>query len=455
MIRPDELDEERLGAYLDGELSSAESAEVERGLENHPEYRHALEELRSLRAGMQGLPRLQLGDGFSERVLAAIAQHRKVEPVALNGNSAYATTGPVSPRRAMRQYVFGLVTIAALVLIAIFVRPPDNRPQQPANQPLAGVGQPTGNEPSDRQRAGPAEVENPHQGGVSRTQVPGTAVAEHPDTAGHQTSRTNPLANSDARSEKPPLEASPSVLLVEDERPPEPSRSVAARRPQQPDDPMRLDGWLFLVYEIAITPDGAQNDAFGRAMSISGIQLLQEEFRLGKDQTERLLSNGYVSGIEPVAPGDRNKHVAKDEVVIIYAVATAKQIDRSYEVLQSMRSEVAAMKTHIVGADPALLEEHHRFLKSLHERLNPGGMIGQARRLLSDTLWLTQSTRSFQPISYLPFDNRPAVEPRQNPVLPPPGAPAGAQLGEQMPSEVLYVIHYLNQDLRSQEQESP
>lgn len=442
MNLPEELDEERLGAYLDGELSSDEVAQVERELAEHAEFRQTLAELQSLRSGLQALRPVRPSEGFDSRVLAAIdeqrasherAREQRVLPTTRAGREA----SQVTRRSVWERVAFGLLAVVAVGLIVFVFRPIDDGPRQLASQPRVSP------EPSTSGSSPVAGHGRTPTGGRTDSQLVEDTTNNLRVPTGPESQRPDPVPS--------PVTKPPAGLLVQDERPPEPTPAAISRQ-LQPDDPAKLDGWLFLVYEVAITPDGAQNDAFGRAMNTSGIRLLQEEFRLGQEQTERLLASGYISGIEPVKPEDRYKHLAKDEVVIVYVMATAKQIDRSYEVLRSMRSEVAAIKTHLVGTDPEMLKEHKQFLKSLHERQNPVAAAGEARRLLSDMLWLTQSSRVFQPISYLPFDGRP-LEP-QVPPLPVLGVPTGSKLGESMPSEVLFVLHYLNQDLRSPDDES-
>jgi len=62
-------DDELISAYLDGELSGEELLRAERMLEERPECRQLVEELRAIGGGLRGLPRHKLDDDFADRVL--------------------------------------------------------------------------------------------------------------------------------------------------------------------------------------------------------------------------------------------------------------------------------------------------------------------------------------------------------------------------------------------------
>lgn len=66
---------ELFSAYVDGELTAAEQAEVEQLLATSPAARQLVDDLRSLSATLQGLPVQQLGVDLSQEVLR-LAEHR-------------------------------------------------------------------------------------------------------------------------------------------------------------------------------------------------------------------------------------------------------------------------------------------------------------------------------------------------------------------------------------------
>ena len=63
-----ELHDERISAYLDGELSAGERAEVEELLKTSSSHQQVLAELTSLRESLQSLPHYTLGNDFAPRV---------------------------------------------------------------------------------------------------------------------------------------------------------------------------------------------------------------------------------------------------------------------------------------------------------------------------------------------------------------------------------------------------
>ena len=67
-----EPNEERLSAYLDGELDGDALEQVERRLQSDDEFRRCLDDYRALRESIQQLPRHALGAEFAERVLKSI-----------------------------------------------------------------------------------------------------------------------------------------------------------------------------------------------------------------------------------------------------------------------------------------------------------------------------------------------------------------------------------------------
>src|SRR5678815_438946 len=82
-----ELHDERISAYLDGELSPGERAEVEELLKTSSGHQQALEELTAIRESLKSLPSYSLGDKFADRVTSA-AQ------LAAREREAVAEVGP-------------------------------------------------------------------------------------------------------------------------------------------------------------------------------------------------------------------------------------------------------------------------------------------------------------------------------------------------------------------------
>ena len=86
----DPQDEERLSAYLDGELSSDEQARVEQLLADEPAARQLLDELRAVSSTLQGLPRTRAPGDLATDVLGEIAR-RGVQRGAAQGSRTFQT----------------------------------------------------------------------------------------------------------------------------------------------------------------------------------------------------------------------------------------------------------------------------------------------------------------------------------------------------------------------------
>ncbi len=125
---------ELLSAYLDGELSAAEQAEVERLLAARPAARQLLDDLRALSATLQSLPQEKLGEDLSQRVVRA-AQRR----MAIEGKPARAETSPFAPiplarsvfRRFVNRRTLAWLGLTAAIVVAISIY---DRQQQKVRQ---------------------------------------------------------------------------------------------------------------------------------------------------------------------------------------------------------------------------------------------------------------------------------------------------------------------------------
>ncbi len=128
-------DDERISAYLDGELTADEQSQFEERLAESAELRQLVEELRGLRGSLDLLPRHRLEDDFAERVL------RRAEREVLVSGQPQSDASPASPsaidhrsasltpeadhaarprRRSLRPLIYAAVAIAAAVLIVVF-----------------------------------------------------------------------------------------------------------------------------------------------------------------------------------------------------------------------------------------------------------------------------------------------------------------------------------------------
>ena len=204
--------------------------------------------------------------------------------------------------------------------------------------------------------------------------------------------------------------------------------------------------WLLLVYEIAVTPEGVHQKVIEQALANSGIALVDHDIKVSQQLGKALLESKFLNGaraLDPATLDARKRTQSEDEIRLIYAAATAGAIERAYQTLKSKNREVAAIRMSVAmePKDPATIA-HQRLVQSVQpQRLLE--RLGQARRLAFDTLLLTRSARIFSQSALLPMESaegQPARIPLQ------PGIPLGD--GKDMPSEALFVVHYLKQDLR-------
>ncbi len=122
---PHESFDERLSAYLDGQLSPAERDEVEALLRQRPDQVQVLQQLRQLGEGIRTLPQHSLGSQFADRVVATIEQAQSAPAPALR------------PRRGWLLAAAGTIAaVAAAIVVMIVVRPDtDDVAQPPALSP--------------------------------------------------------------------------------------------------------------------------------------------------------------------------------------------------------------------------------------------------------------------------------------------------------------------------------
>ncbi len=125
---PSPIDDERISAYLDGELKAEERAEFEQLLHDRSDYRDAVGELEVVRDTVRELPQESLPDDFYKRVL------RRAETVMLTTSSvetvrSLEVESPVPTSRNLRRWIWPLAAIAAALLIMLIqpqlVQPPD------------------------------------------------------------------------------------------------------------------------------------------------------------------------------------------------------------------------------------------------------------------------------------------------------------------------------------------
>ncbi len=118
--------DELLSAYVDGELTSAELAEVERRMANDPQARQFVDELRAMSGELQTLPRQTLDED-----LRGIVLQRAEREMLLGGEPQ---TLPSRETASPRRWMWAATALAAMLLLTVLLPS-----AQDEDQPLASA----------------------------------------------------------------------------------------------------------------------------------------------------------------------------------------------------------------------------------------------------------------------------------------------------------------------------
>src|SRR5262249_30475611 len=136
-----------LSAYLDGELTADERQRVEALLATSAEARQLVDELRAIRASLQGLPQHKLGPDFAGEVLRRAELEISTPETPASEISSFKSEvrdppSPALPVPSSRVHLFNrrgltwsLIAVAAAVLLVVTNRPADQR-QEAAHRSL-------------------------------------------------------------------------------------------------------------------------------------------------------------------------------------------------------------------------------------------------------------------------------------------------------------------------------
>jgi len=122
----DELPEDALSAYLDGELGVDARAAVEARLETSAEWRAVLADVRAARDAVRGLSPAEAPDGFWERVFETV---REPDVTAADDTTVVDLAGARDRRdRKHSRWVAALGSAAAAAVVAaVLIAPSPNR----------------------------------------------------------------------------------------------------------------------------------------------------------------------------------------------------------------------------------------------------------------------------------------------------------------------------------------
>ncbi len=116
-------DNELLSAYLDGELTAEQQADVERLLAENPAAQQLLDDLRALSSTLQEMPRHTVPEDLSQQVLRRAERKILTEPPT-------AAIEPARPilRRLMnpRVWAYPALIVAVALIFMVFLEPPED-----------------------------------------------------------------------------------------------------------------------------------------------------------------------------------------------------------------------------------------------------------------------------------------------------------------------------------------
>jgi hypothetical protein len=194
MPMKDVPENELLSAFLDGELTAAEQAEVEQLLARSPAARQLLEEFRALAATLQSLPQSKLGEDLSQPVLQ-IAQRRMLSGSPAPAELARPAVRPAAAilRRVFnpRALVWSALAVGVAVMLTVVNWRPADRPagngiaKAPAPERKGGRAPEIGPAPVAGQRHEESRFGEPEAPPVEKPgkEVRGTMVAGAPPAA--------------------------------------------------------------------------------------------------------------------------------------------------------------------------------------------------------------------------------------------------------------------------------
>ncbi len=353
---------ELFSAYLDGELTAAEQAEMERLLATSPAARQLLDELRALSNTLQALPQEKLGEDLSRQVLR-VAERRMLT----EGEPGETETAPVPLGRSVfrrflsrRAMVWLGLAVAVAVMITINERRQGVRPaadaakevvlarsEKPAKRPSPPPSIHAARDNNEGSlKAAHALVERKSE--TAAAPVPKESAAPAPLPATEAPAETKPAARPGSMAKTGPVRARGGTIAEKagDVSPSMKKDSNVAFGAKQPPDRFFAKGGQkavgaeqaeksaevgqgMLVVRCDISPEAAKKQAFEKLLFANGITRHEQHDRDSLAYKAKA-DKGKVAQDAKHSPFDeemsRSSAVAGKEN-LIYVEATAAQIE--------------------------------------------------------------------------------------------------------------------------------
>lgn len=464
MFQRDLQIEERLSAYLDGELPPDERRVVEDLLASDADSRRYLEELRAIQAEVQGLPSLHLDAGFADRVLAAIDLQRYDELLSgfVDGELSAAdreyvqrwlARDPVARQtfEEFRELHERLRSLPKYRLDADFADRVIARIEQQLAEAENGKAPAASVTPASL--ACPTAAESQRSSGDWRRSLIWPALVVVAATLLLAFSLMSGDSNPPPPIAKPG--DPPATLPHDGSSQPEAKPEIVQAKPQNVQRPQRKPDanlqlvqavrkqaarLLILVYEVSVTPEGVQDAAFADLLRRHNIRFHQT-YSVGAEEQADLLKHQFLQGAKPADP----KAEGVDEVQLYIVRCQAWQAEDMYFDLMSRPQGIASF-----GLNLSSLDANKGVLGRLCQATADKSEIGQATQLLAGLAMLSSAGRNVGMFGKLAVD--PALyNPPQKPV--PDGGPVPADGNAaaavnplpngDIPVELLFVVRNL------------
>lgn len=459
MNQRDELSDELISAYFDGELSPDECAHVERLVAGDDLHRQTLVDMQNLADDMRQLPDYQLDEQFAERVTERARRSAAWDQLnSVNSSTTHAShaSGAVWNWPA----VAGLVAVcAAALLLAVLIWSPrsgqtgpsgagqvalapeaaqDNsanngvatkaqavHPGSPATEMATQTQQPTADQALIATE--PAMAELPPSADLAQTgQAPGTIADHNASNPGPAPSAQLLAGSPDSRA---PKSAASMVPTVTPDAPTD-SQNLS-------DVPFATDQQLLFVFEISLTRKGAEQLAFEKMLAKHSVAV-DGAVAVDPQLETALLESRYFDPVETDAQAQDKSR--EPSCSLVYAQILGGQVDEIWRSLQANPGFFGGM-----SFDMAILPADRTLFENLRQAMSrrpvaQAGTTGRegrpqhaARRLTLPPQWRGKSTN--------PPPRSPVVE--DVPGQPQPSVPLmpGEGLGENIDVEVLFVLH--------------
>ncbi|MCU0981106.1 MAG: zf-HC2 domain-containing protein [Pirellulaceae bacterium] len=332
MTGRDDFADELLSAYLDGEVSSEERAQIAQRLAGSAEYRNELEALKALQAALQDLPRYRLPAEVHQRIMRDIQRLAadeviSPEPSVFEGEllSAYFDGEVSDEERQMAEH--------ALASSPRCRRRLDDLRELDADLRLLStfrLGDDFAARVRQRIEAGAASARRVGSESAELVQ-PAASLETAPGRTGWRPFAWAAIAvaaaillivNSTVSFRNDSEKNSPQIATI----PPPTDGSSPLTLVDR-----RLRDRLVLVYELSVTPDGWKQGAFQRLLKRHGIHVL-DAIPVPEREQRSLLACRFLQGVQSVstdAAGDF------DRVQMYFVYCPASQAEAMWEDLRN------------------------------------------------------------------------------------------------------------------------